>query len=234
MKHCKLFLHPAVFEGFGIPPLEALALGAPIALANATCLPELYGDTARYFDPYDYDTDLDRLAAQPVAAPDEVLQKYSWDRTAQFLAARDRKVRETVIKAFPGGKPYSHRKEPTAPHVFPDNDLPHGAGLRAVRAFARKASATQRHKAGHRLGRRPMAGHLAVRGLCLHRPGLTVGFNAFRLVAVTALNGWTGFVTAGLRSFGRKGLKAVVPLLLVTALGLEVFVARCLLQHSQL
>ena len=57
-----------------------------------------------------------------------------------------------------------------------------------------------------------------------HRPGLTIGFNAFRLVAVTALNGWAGFVTAGLRSFGRKGLKAVVPLLLVTALGLEVFV----------
>ena len=57
-----------------------------------------------------------------------------------------------------------------------------------------------------------------------HRPGPTIGFNAFRLVAVTALNGWTGFVTAGLRSFGRKGLKAVVPLLLVTALGLEVFV----------
>ena len=84
MKHCKLFLHPAVFEGFGIPPLEALALGAPVALANATCLPELYGDTARYFDPYDYDVDLDALAAQPVAAPDEVLKKYSWDKTAEF------------------------------------------------------------------------------------------------------------------------------------------------------
>lgn len=61
-------------------------------------------------------------------------------------------------------------------------------------------------------------------GFAYHRPGLTVGFNAFRLVAVTALNGWAGFVTAGLHSFGRKGLKAVVPLLLVTALGLEVFV----------
>ena len=84
MRHCKLFLHPAVFEGFGIPPLEALALGAPIALANATCLPELYGDTARYFDPYDYDVDLDALAAQPVAAPDAVLKKYSWDKTAEF------------------------------------------------------------------------------------------------------------------------------------------------------
>ena len=61
-----------------------LALGAPVALANATCLPELYGDTARYFDPYDYDVDLDALAAQPVAAPDEVLKKYSWDKTAEF------------------------------------------------------------------------------------------------------------------------------------------------------
>ena len=72
-----------MFEGFGIPPLEALAWRAG-ALANATCLPELYGDTARYFDPYDYDVDLDALAAQPVAAPDEVLKKYSWDKTAAF------------------------------------------------------------------------------------------------------------------------------------------------------
>ncbi len=57
-----------------------------------------------------------------------------------------------------------------------------------------------------------------------HRPGLTVGFNAFRLVAITALCGWAGFVTAGLRAFGKKGLRIVVPLLAVAALGAEVFV----------
>ena len=84
MQHCKLFLHPAVFEGFGIPPLEALSLGAPIALARASCLPALYGDPARYFDPEDYEVDLDALAAQPVAPPDKVLEKYSWDKTAAF------------------------------------------------------------------------------------------------------------------------------------------------------
>ena len=82
MQHCKAFLHPAVFEGFGIPPLEALSLGAPVAVSNASCLPELYGDTVRYFDPMDYDVDLDALMAQPVAPPDKVLQKYSWPVTA--------------------------------------------------------------------------------------------------------------------------------------------------------
>ena len=84
MQHCKAFLHPAVFEGFGIPPLEALSQGAPILLSNASCLPELYGKTARYFDPYDYEVDLDALLARPVEPAGEVLEKFSWDRTAAF------------------------------------------------------------------------------------------------------------------------------------------------------
>ena len=57
-----------------------------------------------------------------------------------------------------------------------------------------------------------------------HRPGLTVGFDAFRLVAITALCGWVSFCVAGLRSFGGRGLQFVVPLLLAAALGSEVFV----------
>ena len=47
-----------------------------------------------------------------------------------------------------------------------------------------------------------------------HRPGLTVGFDAFRLAAITALCGWASFCVAGLRSFGGRGLRFVVPLLL--------------------
>lgn len=50
----------------------------------ASCLPELYGDTAHYFDPYDYDVDLDALLAEPVASPEKILEKYSWDKTAAF------------------------------------------------------------------------------------------------------------------------------------------------------
>lgn len=88
MQHCKAFLHPALFEGFGIPPLEALALGAPVMVSNASCLPELYGGCVRYFDPNDYTVDLDALLAQPVAPPDALLKKYSWDATARFWLAQ--------------------------------------------------------------------------------------------------------------------------------------------------
>lgn len=57
-----------------------------------------------------------------------------------------------------------------------------------------------------------------------HRPGLTVGFDAFRLLAVTALCAWGGFCVTGLRLFGGRGLRFVVPLLAVAALGTEIFV----------
>lgn len=94
MQHCKAFLHPAVFEGFGIPPLEALSVGAKILISNASCLPELYGDCAAYFDPYDYEADLDALLAQPVAPPDKLLQKFSWERMAQFWLEQIRRYAE--------------------------------------------------------------------------------------------------------------------------------------------
>ena len=57
-----------------------------------------------------------------------------------------------------------------------------------------------------------------------HRPGLTVGFDGFRLLAIAALCGWAGFCTAGLRAFGRRGLRFVLPLLLAVAAGAELFV----------
>ena len=57
-----------------------------------------------------------------------------------------------------------------------------------------------------------------------HRPGLAVGFDAFRLLAIAALCGWAGFCTAGLRAFGRRGLRFVLPLLVVVAAGSELFV----------
>ncbi|MBN2054943.1 glycosyltransferase family 4 protein [bacterium] len=50
-----LFIFPSLYEGFGLPPLEAIACGAPVAASNTSCLPEILGDAAVYFDPYDPD-----------------------------------------------------------------------------------------------------------------------------------------------------------------------------------
>jgi glycosyltransferase involved in cell wall biosynthesis/ADP-heptose:LPS heptosyltransferase len=49
---CALFAFPSLHEGFGLPPLEAMACGAPVIAANATSLPEVIGLTEAMFDPY--------------------------------------------------------------------------------------------------------------------------------------------------------------------------------------
>ena len=85
MKNCRAFIHPAIYEGFGIPPIEALSCGATLILSNATCLPEIYGDAAHYIDPYDYDVDFEKLLNEPIAPALSVLDKYNWGREAEKL-----------------------------------------------------------------------------------------------------------------------------------------------------
>jgi glycosyltransferase involved in cell wall biosynthesis len=83
MERCKAFILPSYYEGFGLTPLEALSCGSPIIIANAASLPEIYGNTARYIDPYRIDIDLDELLLQPVESPDAILEKHSYDTAAQ-------------------------------------------------------------------------------------------------------------------------------------------------------
>lgn len=80
MKNCKAFVFPSLFEGFGIPPLEAMSLGAPAIVAKASCLPEIYGDSVTYIDPL-------KPADNLIVFRDEtktvaLLNKYSWRRSA--------------------------------------------------------------------------------------------------------------------------------------------------------
>ncbi len=49
------FVYPSYFEGFGLPPLEAMKCGAPVIVGNSTSLPEVVGDAALTVDPYDVD-----------------------------------------------------------------------------------------------------------------------------------------------------------------------------------
>jgi glycosyltransferase involved in cell wall biosynthesis len=82
MERCKAFILPSYYEGFGLTPLEALSCGAKIIVADAASLPEIYGNTAHYIDPFNTDIDLDALLAEPVESPDAILKKYSYDTSA--------------------------------------------------------------------------------------------------------------------------------------------------------
>lgn len=87
MKNCKAFIFPSKFEGFGIPPLEALSVGAKIIVSNASCLPEIYGNAAVYIDPYDTNVNLNELLSKTTSGEKEVLEKYSFKHSAEKIYA---------------------------------------------------------------------------------------------------------------------------------------------------
>jgi glycosyltransferase involved in cell wall biosynthesis len=53
--HATALVFPSLYEGFGLPPLEAMACGCPVAAAQAAAIPEVCGDAALYFDPHSVD-----------------------------------------------------------------------------------------------------------------------------------------------------------------------------------
>jgi glycosyltransferase involved in cell wall biosynthesis len=56
MNGATVFVYPSFYEGFGLPPLEAMACGTPVIVSNTTSMKELYQDVAYLIDPYDYIT----------------------------------------------------------------------------------------------------------------------------------------------------------------------------------
>lgn len=90
-RHAELFVMPSFSEGFGLTGLEAMAHGTPVVSARASCLPEVYGEAALYFDPVDRSalvTSLDGLLrdrdcrAKLARAGIEQSALYSWSTMA--------------------------------------------------------------------------------------------------------------------------------------------------------
>jgi len=89
---CAAFAYPSLYEGFGLPVLEAMTAGAPVITSTASSLPEVAGDAALLVDPHDVRALRDALAAvlsDPgrVAALREAgrarAARFSWERTAR-------------------------------------------------------------------------------------------------------------------------------------------------------
>jgi len=86
-----VLVYPSLYEGFGLPPLEAMAAGTPVVAASASCLPETLGDAAVLVDPHDAD-DLARavealltdseLRRAKIAAGRARAAALTWDRSA--------------------------------------------------------------------------------------------------------------------------------------------------------
>jgi glycosyltransferase involved in cell wall biosynthesis len=53
--HATVFVYPSLYEGFGLPPLEAMQCGAPVITSNTSSLPEVVGDAGIMLDPKDGD-----------------------------------------------------------------------------------------------------------------------------------------------------------------------------------
>jgi len=90
------FVFPSLHEGFGLPVLEAMRRGVPVACSRASSIPEVAGDAALYFDPHDagdiarrVDELLDdrRLAARLAEAGRSRQALFSWRRTAELTLA---------------------------------------------------------------------------------------------------------------------------------------------------
>lgn len=91
-RHAAAYVFPSLSEGFGLPGLEAMEHGLPVAAAQATCLPEVYGEAAVYFNPHDPSeiaetvTNLlsdSKLRAKLKKAGYERLKTFSWRQMAE-------------------------------------------------------------------------------------------------------------------------------------------------------
>lgn len=93
-RRAKCFVFPSVYEGFGLPTLEALASGTPVVLADASCSREVGGDSAIYCEPGDIDSLVDGILTatsemwvnQIKAKGPERAREFTWDLVAEQTA----------------------------------------------------------------------------------------------------------------------------------------------------
>lgn len=91
-KNASLFVFPSLYEGFGLPPLEAMKRGIPVVASNTTCVPEILGDAALYFNPLNINDMSEKikkalvdreLRERLIKEGYEQIKKYDWSKMAR-------------------------------------------------------------------------------------------------------------------------------------------------------
>src|SRR5258706_13244793 len=90
------FIYPSLYEGFGLPPLEAMACGTPVIASQATSLPEVLGDDAIFMDPFQVESiafAIERLVENSTLRPQLIQQgskrpaNFTWRHSAEQTLA---------------------------------------------------------------------------------------------------------------------------------------------------
>lgn len=91
-KNAKVFLFPSIYEGFGLPPLEAMAMGCPVIASNAACIPEICGEHVTYFDPTNANDLAEKIQLfdqmkilNSKKGAQQFVKKYNWNDAAKKL-----------------------------------------------------------------------------------------------------------------------------------------------------
>ncbi len=93
-KNAIAFVYPSLYEGFGLPPLEAMVCGCPVVVSNVASLPEVCQDAALYCDPYDTNDIANKISkiivdsklrSTLVIRGEKLVQLFNWDKTAKMF-----------------------------------------------------------------------------------------------------------------------------------------------------
>jgi glycosyltransferase involved in cell wall biosynthesis len=150
-RSCELFVFPSLYEGAGLPILEAMSCGAPVASSNTSAMPELLGDLEGTFDPADPD-DMARTLGEVLASPERLtslrersrrrIKVHTWAQVAKrtvegYERAQQVPLRDRVARHTNGG---SRRKRLAVVTPWPAQPAPSALhSKRLVAALAEHA-----------------------------------------------------------------------------------------------
>jgi glycosyltransferase involved in cell wall biosynthesis len=98
-----VLVYPTLYEGFGLPPLEAMAAGCPVAVSDSSSIPEVVGDAGLYFDPEQPEEiastvfrilDSPELRRRLVESGLQRAQEFAWQKSAEGVLAVYAEARE--------------------------------------------------------------------------------------------------------------------------------------------